>query len=237
MNMALRLAVLKSVFNSYNTKAFPLTFLFMALVYFIIKDKKDQRNLLMYEIFGILLLVTPFIGNKIITLGAGSESNWSVYGILCAIPITAYMAADILKHVDARKEKGKLLVVFVLVMQLGLGFSVTGEQFAIPQNVSKTSSEAVEMAEILNTAEDVYVMAPIELAGELRMYSSDIRVFYDESYDALQQELELLQSEADVYGCNCIILSAMYDDETVMLAGGYEKKACIEDYVLYMKHS
>lgn len=120
--MSLRLAVLKSVFDSYNEHAFPLIFFFIALVYFILKDKKEQRNLLIYEIFGILLLVTPFIGNKIITLGAESEANWPVYGILCVIPLTAYVATELFREAKNRKEQCIFVLLFLLMIQLGFGF-------------------------------------------------------------------------------------------------------------------
>ena len=120
--MSLRLAVLKSVFNSYHTSGFPMIFFFMALVYLIVKDKKEQINLLIYEIFGILLLVTPFIGNKIITLGAESEANWPVYGILCVIPLTAYVATELFKEAKNRKEQCIFVLLFLLVIQLGFGF-------------------------------------------------------------------------------------------------------------------
>ncbi|MBQ8279997.1 MAG: hypothetical protein IJZ23_09180 [Roseburia sp.] len=118
--MALRLAVLKNVFDSYNTEAYSLIFFFIALIYLIWKNKKEQRNLLIYEIFGILLLVTPFIGNKIITLGAGEESNWPVYGILCAIPLTAYVAVELFSRLSDKKEKCGFIIIFMIVMQLGL---------------------------------------------------------------------------------------------------------------------
>lgn len=129
--MSLRLAVLKNVFDSYNTRAYALIFLFIAIIYFILKDKKEQRNLLIYEIFGILLLVTPFIGNKIITLGAVEESNWPVYGILCGIPLTAYVAVELFFEAANKKERYGFIAVFIIILQLGLGLSVTGAQFGL----------------------------------------------------------------------------------------------------------
>ncbi len=233
--MALRLAVLKNVFDSYNGKAYPLIFLFIALIYFILREKKEQRSLLIYEIFGILLLVTPFIGNKIITLGAGRESNWPVYGILCIIPITAYIAAELFYERNGKKERYQFLIVFFIVIQLGLGFSVTGEQFILPQNLQKTSALVSEVAKVLDDDTEWYVMTPERIAGELREYDSSIRIFFDDSYADMQEDLNLLQSEAAFYGCNCVILEKEYDDEEVMLAGGFTKLADIDEYIIYIK--
>lgn len=118
--MSLRLAVLKNVFDAYNTQAYSLIFFFLAVVYLLVKNKKEQRNLLIYEIFGILLLITPFVGNKIVTLGAGEGSNWPVYGILCVLPLTAYVATEIFFETKSKKEKYVFLAVFLVIMLIGL---------------------------------------------------------------------------------------------------------------------
>lgn len=235
--MALRLAVLKNVFDSYNEKAYPLLFLFLALIYFILKEKKEQRGLLIYEIFGILLLVTPFIGNKIITLGAGEESNWPVYGILCTIPVTAYIATELFHERKGKKERCQFLIVLLLVIQLGLGFSVTGEAFIAPGNLQKTLALARETAEILGDDTEWYVMAPKQIAGGLREHNDSIRVFFDSTYTDMQEDLKLLQSEAEIYGCNCIILEKEYDDEELMQAGGFTRLARVREYIIYIKNS
>lgn len=233
--MALRLAVLKSVFNSYDTRAYSLIFLFIAIIYLVIKDKKNERNLLIYEIFGILLLVTPFIGNKIITLGARGESNWPVYGILCAIPLTAYVAVDILTNVKEKKRRYGDIITLFLVLQLGLGLSVTGIQFGVPQNLQKTSSATRQILEQLDSEEDLHIMAPIQVAGEIRECAETIRVFYSTGYEEMQKDLGMLQGEASYYGCNCIILEETYDNEEIMQNGGYVKIASIERYMIYRR--
>lgn len=235
--MALRLAVLKSVFNLYDKQAFPLIFLFVALVYFIVKAKKKYTNLLIFEIFGILLLVTPFIGNKIVTLWAGQEANWPVYGILCMIPLTAYVIIEAVSEEKSRKSKCSLLLVLLLAVQLGLGLLTTEEQFSLPGTSSKLSDTAIELAETLSSGNEPYVMSPVELAGDIREYSKAIRVFYTDSYNELQKDLILLQNEAEYYGCNYIILHVQNDNEKMMTAGGYRVNAHVDEYVLYQKNT
>ena len=233
--MALRLAVLKNVFDSYNEKAYPLIFLFLALIYFIIREKKEQRSLLIYEIFGILLLVTPFIGNKIITLNAGTESNWPVYGILCTIPVTALVVTELFHERKEKKEQGKCLLVLLFVIQLGLGFTVTKDAFVVPKNLQKTPAVVREVAAVLEADTEWYVMAPTQIAGRLREYDSRISVFFDSDYTEKQEELELLLSEAESYGCNCVILEKEYEDEEIMLEGGFIRLNSVREYSIYMK--
>lgn len=233
--MALRLAVLKNVFNSYHTRAYPLVFLFLVLIYFILREKKEQRSLLIYEIFGILLLITPFIGNKIVTLGAGEESNWPVYGILCVIPVTAYVAAEMFHETKKKKERFRFLLLFFIIIQLGLGFEVTGEQFIFPTELQKTSVQARKTAQALEGGAEWYVMLPKQIAGELRECDDSIRICYVDDYTELQKDLSLLQSKANEKKSNCIILEEEYDDEDMMQEGGYDRLTRIEGYIIYIK--
>ena len=235
--MALRLAVLKSVFNTYNTNAYPLIFFFAALVFMLMKNKKEQRNLLIYEIFGILLLVTPFVGNKILTIGSGTDSNWTMYGILCAIPLTAYVAVQLLDYARNKKEKWLIAVMLILLLQMGLGFSMTGDSFALPGSNQKISQTAVSVAAQLELVEEPYVMAPVELAGDLRECSQEIRVFYNAGYEGLQKDLKLLQSEVTYYGCNYVVLNLKYDNQEQMTENGFGNRVCVDDYVIYRKSS
>lgn len=234
--MALRLAVLKSVFRAYDRAAFPLILFFAALIFLLGKNQKEQRNLLIYEIFGILLLTVPFIGNKVVTFGTGDGRNWSVYGILCAAPLAAYAAVDALRNAGSKREKKILFFGLLLLMQAGWGFSVTGEHLTLPSVNDKISKDAAALAECIDTANAPYVMAPVEVAGDIREYSSEIRVCYQKSYEALQKDLTLLQKEAAYYGCNYIILDAEYDNETLMASGGYENRICTGAYVIYERN-
>lgn len=234
--MLLRLTVLKSAFNSYSTSACSLLFLFMAVIYLLIKNKKSQQSLLIYQIFGILLLVIPFIGNKILTLKTEGRIDWPIYGILCVIPMMAYIVTELLQGAKSKKDGFVLFAVFLVTVQLGFGFDVTGEQFFLPQNMKKISTATMDIAEKLDEAE-WHIMAPAEMAGELREYSTNIHVLYKENYLELQQNLGLLLQEAAAYGGDCIILNTEYDNAEVMIAGGYVQFACVEDYVIYIKDS
>ena len=233
--MELRLAVLKSVFNTYNTNAYPLVFFFVVMFFLIIRNKKEQINLLIYGIFGILLLVTPFIGNKILTIGNASGSNWTMYGILCSIPLTAYGAVQIMEMAKNKKEKWMLLLVIIVVLHFGMGLSVAGEYFCLPGEEQKISKVASLIYEKIEIEEETYVMLPFELAGDLRECSNEIKVFRNESYDELQKNLELLQTEAEYYGCNYVVLDLKYDNEEQMTENGFTDRVCVDAYVIYRK--
>ena len=66
---------IKNAYFSYNGMGTNVFFLFVAIFYFLIINKKRQRNLLIYEIFGILFLVTPGIANGILNMGLNYTSQ------------------------------------------------------------------------------------------------------------------------------------------------------------------
>ena len=74
----------RNAYFSYNGMGVNLFFLFVAVIYLLVTDQKRQRNLLIYEIFGILFLMTPVLANAIIDRSGSGTGSWLVYGILNA---------------------------------------------------------------------------------------------------------------------------------------------------------
>jgi hypothetical protein len=68
------------------------------------------------------------IGDKIVGLGVVDEPNWQVYGILCVIPLTAYLAVEIARQISSPGRRVLFILIFLALIQLGLGFSYTGIQ-------------------------------------------------------------------------------------------------------------
>jgi hypothetical protein len=71
------------------------------------------------------------IGDKIVGLGAVDEPNWQAYGILCVIPVTAFLAIEIGRQISSPGRRVLFLLIFLVLVQLGLGFSFTGSNFAL----------------------------------------------------------------------------------------------------------
>ena len=84
----------RNAYFSYNGMGVNLFFLFVAVIYLLVTDQKRQRNLLIYEIFGILFLMTPVLANAIIDRFGSGTGSWLVYGILNTAVLTAFAAAD-----------------------------------------------------------------------------------------------------------------------------------------------
>ena len=70
----------------------------------------------------------------------------------------------------------------------------------------------MEIAEQLEFVEKPRVLAPEEVAGELREYDTRFAVIYGEGLSFTQENLEQLQIETESYGCNCLVINSEYDN-------------------------
>ena len=165
---------IKNAYFSYNGMGTNVFFLFVAIFYFLIINKKRQRNLLIYEIFGILFLVTPGIANGILNMSGQKTDHWMVYGILNIVSVVGVAMTDYLINIPSKKEKIIVIVIYILLIQAGMGLNYTSQHLEFITNSYKISNEVMEIAEQLEFVEKPRVLAPEEVAGELREYD----IFY-----------------------------------------------------------
>ena len=201
---------IKNAYFSYNGMGTNVFFLFVAIFYFLIINKKRQRNLLIYEIFGILFLMTPGIANGILNMSCQNTDHWMVYGILNIVAVVGVVMTDYLINIPTKKEKIIVIVIYILLLQAGMGLNYTSQHLEFITNSYKISNEVMEIAEQLEFVEKPRVLAPEQVAGELREYDTRFAVIYGEGLSFTQENLEQLQMETDSYGCNCLVINSEY---------------------------
>ena len=171
---------IKNAYFSYNGMGTNVFFLFVAIFYFLIINKKRQRNLLIYEIFGILFLMTPGIANGILNMSGQNTDHWMVYGILNIVAVVGVVMTDYLINIPTKKEKIIVIVIYILLLQAGMGLNYTSQHLEFITNSYKISNEVMEIAEQLEFVEKPRVLAPEQVAGELREY--DLQLFMVKVY-------------------------------------------------------
>ena len=184
---------IKNAYFSYNGMGTNVFFLFVAIFYFLIINKKRQRNLLIYEIFGILFLMTPGIANGILNMSGQNTDHWMVYGILNIVAVVGVVMTDYLINIPTKKEKIIVIVIYILLLQAGMGLNYTSQHLEFITNSYKISNEVMEIAEQLEFVEKPRVLAPEQVAGELREYDTRFAVIYGEGLSFTQENLEQLQ--------------------------------------------
>lgn len=226
---------IKNAYFSYNGMGTNVFFLFVAIFYFLIINKKRQRNLLIYEIFGILFLMTPGIANGILNMSGQKTDHWMVYGILNIVSVVGVAMADYLINIPSKKEKIIVIVIYILLIQAGMGLNYTSQHLEFITNSYKISNEVMEIAEQLEFVEKPRVLAPEQVACELREYDARFAVIYGEGLSFTQENLEQLQIEAESYGCNCLVINAEYDNTEFFNNIGFSKIYNTEHYEVYAK--
>ena len=93
----------------------------------------------------------------------------------------------------------------------------------------------MEIAEQLEFVEKPRVLAPEEVAGELREYDTRFAVIYGEGLSFTQENLEQLQIETESYGCNCLVINSEYDNIEFFNSIGFSKIYNTEHYEVYAK--
>ena len=157
---------IKNAYFSYNGMGTNVFFLFVSIFYLLITNKKRQRNLLIYEIFGILFLMTPGIANGILKMSGQNTDHWMVYGILNIVAVVGVVMTDYLINIPTKKEKIIVIVIYILLIQAGMGLNYTSQHLEFITNSYKISNEVMEIAEQLEFVEKPRVLAPEEVAGE-----------------------------------------------------------------------
>lgn len=235
MNMSGLWEDIKNAYFSYNGMGTNVFFLFVAIFYLLITNKKRQRNLLIYEIFGILFLMTPGIANGILNMSGQKTDHWMVYGILNIVSVVGVAMIDYLINIPSKKEKIIVIVIYILLIQAGMGLNYTSQHLEFITNSYKISNEVMEIAEQLEFVEKPRVLAPEQVAGELREYDTRFAVIYGEGLSFTQENLEQLQMETDSYGCNCLVINSEYDNIEFFNSIGFSKIYNTEHYEVYAK--
>ena len=156
---------IKNAYFSYNGMGTNVFFLFVAIFYFLIINKKRQRNLLIYEIFGCLFVVRPGIAICILNMSGLMRDDWLVYGIVNIVSVVGVAMTDYLINIPSKKEKIIVIVIYILLIQAGMGLNYTSQHLEFITNSYKISNEVMEIAEQLEFVEKPRVLAPEDVEG------------------------------------------------------------------------
>jgi len=233
--MELRLRIIRDAYQSYSNSVYSMVFLLIALVYMLIRYKRKEKELLLYEIFGMLLLTMPVVANRLMTMGGDYGYHWLLYAILCAAIVIAYAGTEVLSETLKKREKLLVVICFMIALQFSKGFAYSTDSLMLLSNFAKASEETVIMSERLEDVEEPVVIAPKEIASELKRYNNSLKVAYgkDVSYDSDNLRQFLLAAEN--YNCNCMIVALEVDDEQIMNEAGFYTLQVTENYKLYTR--
>ncbi len=205
---------IKTAYASYSSTIFPLIFVWIAVVYMLVKGKKQHIGKVLLGLF--------------------------VPEVLCGYVAAEHAASD----GRMQKKRVVFLLVFILVLiQLGIGLQYTNKHLKVISNPSKTDYEVIQIIQGVsadNAAPDgdlsgIRMMAPAEVAAAVREYDPGIVLLHGKRFGYSPWSAEQLMFETKVYECNCLVVEQIYDSEERYLEEGFEKALTTEHYVIYTR--
>lgn len=98
--------------------------------------------------------MTPGIANGILNMSGQNTDHWMVYGILNIVAVVGVVMTDYLINIPTKKEKIIVIVIYILLLQAGMGLNYTSQHLEFITNSYKISNEVMEIAEQLEFVEN-----------------------------------------------------------------------------------
>lgn len=240
------MAEMKAVYSAYNNTIFPLSLGLIAMGYLLVKARKEQRDLLIYELVVLFTLTIPGIANILWKYKYGAGNVDRIWGIWVPAILCGIVATEI--YLDQKNKMEKIAVILlVVVLQLfGVGLDFSGNHISLYANTARVNAEVADIAKELKGAEVtnqadygvVRMLAPREVAAAARECNPDITVLYDEALGYTPWNPKQLLTEADAYASNCLVISREYEEygyEEYYLEAGFVKLLQTDNYVVYTR--
>lgn len=231
---------IKVAFWNYCWHGIPLVFLLIAIIVLLVRWEQHECKLFWYGVITWIMLMLPGITTFLLRTRADSGDSWMAYAIIGAWVLPAYMIAEWWIEQPKGKKQISIVVFTFFLLQVGMGLSYSGKQFEITKNWNKVSKESIQVADALSELPMVVLLAPPEVAEEIREYNSQISVYYGTEFVYNQTVPEYLMDEAQIYGCNCVVASKEYVTEYAVAyyeQKGFQKYYETDKYMIYVMES
>ena len=226
---------IKANYDFFGQNVFPVIFILIAFLYFLVKNRRKHVNYFYLCIFIFLLWLNPFFANNWITFFLHSDGYYEILLLIPAAALIAYAATDGMYRLE-KKKRILFCVAVVLLIQFGIRFDYTGDYIDFNLRNAKINPEVVQILDKFQAdGIDARTIAPDELASQMREYSVATDVFYQKGYTYNPNELKEMLKVAKANACNIIVLEKSYDDEERMEKSNFYYLMDTEHYVVYVK--
>ena len=214
-------------FASSVLYATPITIILMpvffalleGIVYFIIGTKvKKPGAILIYSIVRAIM---------------GGYLPYKIFLILPTAALLSYVGVELLGRTERLKKRWIIVVLYVIIIQAGIGLRYEPEFLTGAPNAYKISASVIGLDNYIREIEEPFLLAPSEVAASIQEYDPGVRVAYGEGYGYVENNLTGLLAAAKEYGCNCLLVRSQTADMEYMQSQGYELVVILEGYHLY----
>lgn len=157
---------------------FALSLAGMVYIY-VTEEKKVQRWYLVWLPFCILLMIfLPFIMWIMEHAIHETDTYWRMFWMYPTGIILAYSGTRLIACAKQGIKQGMTLLAVLGILILAGQWVGTGENYVRVHNGYKLPDEVVEIGQILEREENVYAVAPEDVACIIRLYNADIHMLY-----------------------------------------------------------
>lgn len=225
-NMWQTINSIKYSYMLYSGSGINLALICLTVIYLYIQgQQRKKRNLLYLVCVLLILLLNPFTANNIMTFVTPEIGYWMAFMV---IPSAIFISYGITKGVitqDTKRNQRVVGGICILLLLISTNFTFVLEDIHLIDGKYKITDEAMEVQQIVSQAGEMYVIAPREIAEQLREYDASIRVLGGdtEKWSALEDisnnwtNMEKLADYAALYGCNCIIYPREHEEGAAQL--------------------
>lgn len=215
----------------YGIQTVQMVLYWLALVWIYLYDRRQGNvNLPFYAVYSFLG-ITAIMAAGIIFLGG--YLPYKIFLILPTAALLSYVGVELLGRTERLKKRWIIVVLYVIIIQAGIGLRYEPEFLTGAPNAYKISASVIGLDNYIREIEEPFLLAPSEVAASIQEYDPGVRVAYGEGYGYEENNLLGLLAAAKDYGCNCLLVRSQTADMEYMQSQGYELVVILEGYHLY----
>ena len=205
--------------HAYGIQTVHMVLYWLALVWIYLYDRRQgNANLPFYAVYSFLG-ITAIMAAGIIFLGG--YLPYKIFLILPTAALLSYVGVELLGRTERLKKRWIIVVLYVIIIQAGIGLRYEPEFLTGAPNAYKISASVIGLDNYIREIEEPFLLAPSEVAA------------YGEGYGYEENNLLGLLAAAKDYGCNCLLVRSQTADMEYMQSQGYELVVILEGYHLY----
>lgn len=256
------LAIVKSMYDTYNGTGMQMALFFACLIYLCVrKPEREKRHLFVgYALLFFLICFFP-VTARLIMAGIGQEVYWRMFWLLPVTAVTAYTGVQILMQMEGKGKRLMMLGALFLVIVLTGSPAYNRTVFQRKENAYKLSQAVVDVCDMVeqdaaaNGVSHKKLITVNDWVNEIRQYDAEILMPYGgEALKGLRTETEnaaqifrIMSSEAKNWealawyaameGCNYLAYPSDVAALEALTACGYEAVGANELYTVYRREA
>lgn len=217
----------------FATNVYPMIFAICA-GFLLLYVYKKQRNYVYLGVAVLLVYFNPFIANNMMTFWCESQDYKEVLLLIPAVLLTACAITELLDSKRGKKRAILCLVLFLL-FQVAVNLAYTTDHLTVRISGTKIEPEVAQIADMLHdNSIEAKVLAPDEVAAQLREYSLAASVYYGAGYQYDASDVKGILKVAKKNKWNIIVMEKKEEDQEQLEQKNYYPCFETDHYRVYV---